>query len=280
VRTWSPRLGVASPGGGPRIDAGPRAEADTTRLLGQLLELPRGVFRTSGRRSLVVFDEFQALLAADDRIDGLIRSHIQHHRDEASYVFAGSEPGTMAELFDSRERPLFGQARPLRLGPLSGTVLAELIGSRFEETGRDVGAGLEPLLDLTRGHPQRAMLAAYHLWESTPAGGEADGEIWSAALVAMMRELQEAFERVWEAVAPNERRTLAAVSWTGPWGGGGRLSDRETLSRFGLSKSAAQYARRSLLKKGELEQVDPDTVRLVDPLLEGWIVSGRRPTRN
>jgi hypothetical protein len=277
VRTWSPRLGMASPGGGPRIDAGPRPESDTTRLLGELLELPRGVFQTSGRRCLVVFDEFQALLAADKRIDGLIRSHIQHHRDEASYVFAGSGPGMMAELFDSRERPLFGQARPLRLGALSEAVLAEYVGSRFEGTDRDVGAGLEPLLDLTRGHPQRAMLAAYHLWESTPAGEQADGEIWASAFVAMMRELQEAFERVWEAMAPSERRTLAAVSWIGAWGEGGALYARETLARFGLSKSALQYARRSLLKKGELEQIDPGNVRLVDPLLEAWIASGRRP---
>jgi len=267
---------MASPAGGPRLEAGPRAEADSTRLLGQLLELPGEVFRTSGRRSLVVFDEFQALLGADDRLDGLIRSHIQHHRDEASYIFAGSEPGMMAELFEARERPLYGQARPLRLGPLAESMLAEYVGRRFDDSGKDVGGALDPLLDLTRGHPQRAMLAAYHLWEQTPDGGPAASDTWARAVDLMMRELREAFERTWEALTPNERRTLAAVAWTGPWGGGGTLYGAGTLARFRLTKSAAQYARRALVKKGELEDEPRGAPRLVDPLLEAWIASGRR----
>ena len=42
-----------------------------------------------------------------------IRSHIQHQTSEAAYVFSGSHPGLMLTLFSDRERPLFGQARPI-----------------------------------------------------------------------------------------------------------------------------------------------------------------------
>ena len=65
----------------------------------------------------MVFDEFQDLLVARQDLDGLLRSRIQYHDDAAAYVYAGSEPSMMRELFDARERPLFGQADPLALGP-------------------------------------------------------------------------------------------------------------------------------------------------------------------
>jgi hypothetical protein len=39
----------------------------------------------------VIFDEFQDLLAVGEGLDGLVRSHIQHQGDAASYIFAGSQ---------------------------------------------------------------------------------------------------------------------------------------------------------------------------------------------
>jgi len=47
-----------------------------------------------GQRALVVFDEFQDVLATQDRADAIIRSEIQNH-DAASYVFSGSHLGMM-----------------------------------------------------------------------------------------------------------------------------------------------------------------------------------------
>jgi len=276
VRTWSPRFRLGVPGGGPEIEAGPTPEGDDQRLLTELLELPRGVMKSSGKRTLVIFDEFQSVLGADDKADALIRSVIQHHQDEASYVFAGSEPGLMAQLFSTRERPLFGQARPLRLTALGDDILAGYIGERFDRSGKDPGAGLEPLLFTVRGHPQRAMLTAYHLWDVTPAGSAATEEHWATALDATLAELQEVFENVWEALPSNERRTMTAVAWTGPWGQGRTLYAKDSLNRFKLSKSAVQFSSKNLVKKGELEDVD-GVLRLVDPLLEAWIASGRRP---
>jgi uncharacterized protein len=274
VRTWSPRIRVAP--GGTGLEAGPRPEEQTQRLLHDLLDLPVGLFEKTGHRTVVVFDEFQDLLAASDNADGLLRSRIQRHRNEASYVFAGSHPGLMSELFDSRERPLYGQARPIQLGPLPGVALADYIGTRFEHTDRDVGVALDPLLDLVRGHPQRAMLVAHHLWELTPQGGTATEEIWGDARAAVFRELQETFERTWERLSVSQRRTLTAIAWIGPWGGGDTLFSHDTLERFKLKRATARDTRDALLRAGELERDESGGVRLVDPLMEAWIASGRR----
>ncbi len=276
-RRWRPRPRLALPGGGPGVDLEPRPELEATRLMHELLDLPRSVHERGGGRTLVVFDEFQDVLGASTGADGLIRSRIQHHRDEASYVFAGSHPGLMAELFGDKVRPLYGQARPIELGPLDDADLAEYIVARFGQTGRDVAGSLEPLLELVRGHPQRAMLVAHHLWEATPRGGVVGQREWSQATETMFDELQEAFERGWEVLSANERRVLAGVAWGGPWGGGGSLLSNSTLARFNLSKSSARTVRDSLLKRGELEALEGNGIRMVDPLFEAWIATGRRP---
>jgi uncharacterized protein len=239
------------------------------------LDLPKRVYERSGKRALIVFDEFQDVLAAGNDMDGVIRSRIQHHREEASYVFAGSHPGLMAELFGNKRRPLFDQARPIELPPLPDSDLAEYIGRKFTETGRTVGRALDEHLAVARGHPQRAMLLAHHLWEHTEPSETADEEHWNRAFDSALRELQEAFERTWDLLTPNERRVLAAVAWVGPWGAGKSLLSQDTLNRFKLSKSTAATVRDDLVRKGELAG-SGSAAYLTDPLFEAWIASARR----
>jgi hypothetical protein len=241
-------------------------ELDNQRL-SDLLDLPKRIFAKSGVRTIVVFDEFQDFLRIDDGLDGLLRSKIQLHRDEASYVFAGSEPGMLDELFNRRGRPLFDQARPIPVGPLDDGDLAEYIGARFDHSGRDPGAALDLLLDLARGHPQRAMLLAHHLWEQTNKGQTADEETYQATLDAVDRETRERFERTWLDLgsAPAQRRVLAALA-NSPQS----LYSKTTLLAFELDKSVAQQAIQPLIYSGEVMRDDGRFV-IVDPLLQRWL---------
>jgi uncharacterized protein len=274
-RRWRPTVRVGTPEAS--VDVQPLPEADASRALHEVLDLPRRIFEREGQRTLVLFDEFQAVLGAGEGVDGLIRSRIQHHRDAASYVFAGSHPGLMAELFGTRERPLYGQSRPVVLGPLEDEDLAVYIAGKFSETGREIGAAIDPLLAMVRGHPQRAMLMAHHVWEVTERGSTADEAAWANALGTAFSELHESFERAWDDYSTNERRVMAATAWTGPWGAGTSLYAKSTLERFRLAKGTARDVRAALLRRGELERAGRNGVRIVDPLLEAWIASGRRP---
>ncbi|MDP8942604.1 MAG: ATP-binding protein [Actinomycetota bacterium] len=269
TRAWRGRV-RATPGGvGGEAEYVGRGEQ---QRLADLLDLPKRVFAKSGVRTVVVFDEFQDLLRVDPQVDGLLRSKIQFHRDEASYIFAGSEPGMLETLFGDSGRPLFEQARPIYLGPLRDEDLAAYIGERFEATERDVGEALDPLLDLARGHPQRAMLLAHHLWEQTPPGETADLEIYDRALEGVDRETKERFERTWEALVdrPNQRKVLAALANSPD-----TLYNRRTLEAFGLDKSGADSGVKALIAHGEVQRTDGGFL-IVDPLLERWLQRTQR----
>lgn len=73
----------------------------------------------TGRRVLVVLDEFQAV-AGVPPVDAVIRLVIQHQRERVSYLFAGSEQSLLDSLFSVRAAPrLYGQAERLVLPPLA-----------------------------------------------------------------------------------------------------------------------------------------------------------------
>jgi len=263
-RTWKGSV-KATPGGvGGELEY--LGDSDAMQRLADLLDLPKKVFE-AGERTIVLFDEFQDFLRAEGDLDGLLRSKIQLHGDAASYVFAGSEQSLLEEYFNSRRKPLFDQARPIGLGPLSDADLADYIGARFEATGKRAGAALDLVLDLVRGHPQRAMLVSHHLWERTPAKGTASAETLDRALEQIDRETKERFEGTWQALAGsgNKRKVLKALALSGE-----TLFNQRTLQAFGLQKSQAQSGERGLVGDGEVVRVDGRPT-IVDPLLERWV---------
>ena len=175
-------------------------------------------------------------------------------------------------LFADRKRPLFDQARPIPLEPLRDEDLIEFIGERFERAGRDAGEALDALLDLVRGHPQRAMLCAHHLWEQTPRGGVADLETFDRALAALDRETKEAFGQLWGDLGdkPNQRKVLAALANSPE-----TLYNRRTLEAYGLEKGSAEAAVKALIDRGEVRRTDPGFL-IVDPLIERWLQHTQR----
>jgi len=267
MRSWN--LGVSLGAGGiaAKLEAEPKT--DPLPALHRLLELPREAFERTGHRVLVAFDEFHEVLRLEG-LDGLIRSHVQHHGEAASYLFAGSEPGLMNQLFGERERPLFGQAAPVSLGELPTDVLGAHIERRFAETGRDPGEALDALLELVQGHPQRAILMAHYLYERTRPRHPASLTEWQAALDEVTDSLTEGFERFLDVLPGLQVRVLFALALS-PHG----LNSNYTQARYGLPEGgAAGDARDALVRRGEVLN---NPYRITDPLLRHWLRHRRRP---
>jgi uncharacterized protein len=264
-RSWRARVKAAP--GGVGLEAEHAPDAGAMQRLADLLDLPTKILANSGQRTILVFDEFQDFLRAPGELDGLLRSKMQTHQDAASYVFCASEAALLEAHFADRKKPLFDQARPLYLSALSDVDLGDYIGEKFRKTGRDAGEALDLLLDLVRGHPQRAMLLAHHLWEQTTANEAADAETFDTALESMDGELKERFEYTWNQLSkrPNTSRVLKALALSPE-----TLYNQRTLGRFELSKSQAASGVKSLAKDGELWEVDGHP-QIVDPLLERWV---------
>jgi hypothetical protein len=255
-------LSLGAMGIGARLQFEPRG--DPLPALHALLDLPLRFERLGGTRVLVVFDEFQDIVKVRE-MDAILRGHIQHQGEVASYVFAGSEATLMRRLFEERERPLYGQAVPMRLGRLADEDIAAYVAERFRGTGRDVGEALGPLLATAGGHPQRAMLLAHRLWAGTEPGTPATLATWDAARDAALAEVGPELEARWSRFSPVEQKTLRAVV-----AGAGSPYRTAVLERLDLRKASAQQALKNLRARADVEAAERGYA-LVDPLLALWI---------
>jgi uncharacterized protein len=238
--------------------------SDPLPALHALLDLPLQLEQGGGYRAFIAFDEFQDIGKVRE-LDALMRSHIQHQGAVASYVFAGSEPGLMKQLFERKDAPLYGSAAPMRLGRLARPDIAEYVVERFIRSGREVGEALNPLLDAAAGHPQRAMLLAHRLWAEVSQGDAATLEDWQTAHVAALRELRPEFEAQWRGFDSSEQKTMRAVL------AGGGSPYRSTVGRrLELTKDMIRKAIPRLRATAEIETVEGKHI-VVDPLFAEWI---------
>src|SRR5437763_13191980 len=208
-RSWN--IGLALGGGGFTATLPRNPNVDAESVLLRLLELPMALFDRGGTPSLIVFDEIQDVLAVPGA-DGKIRSVIQHKAEAATYAFAGSAPGVMQQLFADPKRPLLDQAVPKNLVPLPLSDVGDYVTRHFRQTGRAAGTALAPLLEFTRGHPQRSMMLAHYLWERTARGATADEGTWLSALDQAASDTAPLMRAIWRALTTNEPRAARALA--------------------------------------------------------------------
>ncbi|HEY3958979.1 MAG TPA: ATP-binding protein [Solirubrobacteraceae bacterium] len=268
VATLRPRV-TAAPGG-VGIELSP--EQRMPELLDRLA-LPRRLQERHGRRCAIAFDEFQDVVRVGDALTGTIRAELEQHGKVAAYLFSGSHPGLMRDLFSDRRHAFFAQAKPVDLPPLRAEDLGEYIGARFERGDRDPGEALEPLLATAEGHPQRAMLFAHHLYEHTNHSATATSEDWLRTFASATHDANPEVQAAWDSWNNSERRLMAVISQrTLP------LQGRVARERYGVSKTGGNHSTIERLYRDGHVVVDESTTtgwRVVDPLLELWLANGR-----
>jgi hypothetical protein len=240
------------------------AAADAGGLLARLhhlLEIPREVNERTGRPMSGRVRRIPGPAKRHRRVDGILRSHIQHHRGVSSYVFAGSEPSLMGELFGDRRRPLFGQARSVELGPLPALALAEWLEERQAGRGQ-LAERIDELVAFAGGHPQRAMMLAHFLWEEDPD----DPAAFERARAKAVREARGGLEQTWAGLSANERRMLGAII-----NGDRQVTGRRALERTGLGKGSAAHATKRLIAEGVARISLDGLPSVVDLLLAFWL---------
>jgi hypothetical protein len=269
VSRWAARLGVTATVAGVGFTVAPQAPrlpADEARAaLLQLLEVPRVLFERDGELTVICFDEFQDLLVADDDLDGLFRSVIQHHGKAAAYVFAGSQPSLMRALFSEYERPFYGQARPLELSTLPVDEAANDIEALLGADGLEADGAVDELLAFSGGHPQRTILLAHHLYEVLDQEKNAERPAATAVDLALT-ETSDALQAQWDGFDRNERVVLMAL------GDGQGPTGSIVAGEHRIPRSTLREALDRLLADQRHVQRDADgKPYLLDPLLAEWL---------
>jgi len=216
------------------------------------------------RRSptLLAVDEFPGI----DRVDGaagLLRTKLQGHVQEIGIVFAGSHTSLMRAMFSDVERPFYGQADLVEIGPLSSTAVIEMIERGFRDTDRDPGLIAAHIHQFADGHPQRTMQLADAAWRHAAPGEQYSDDLWGEALTDARAQTERAHESMFSRSSASDQKALRLIANGEPLFG-------SAASLIDLSAGAGQSSRDRLVDFGEIARV-AQRWRVVDPIYADWI---------
>jgi hypothetical protein len=189
-----------------------RRKTDIDETIERLLELLGELAAERKRRVVIIFDEFQEVLALDRQFPNLMRAVFQA-QPEVSHIYLGSKRHLLRRIFADRNEPFWRSAKQLELGMIAPAKFAVFIRKRFAETGKRIGdEALERLLEATHGHPYGTQELAYFVWELVPASGEAGADAVDEALSRVLRSERNHFAQLWEDAPHAQRQLMLALA--------------------------------------------------------------------
>ncbi len=260
----------------PSIDVRPdgysvSAKFDRSSEPGLLLDdLMDGLYRyvkDKKLRACIALDEFQEIteLPESKRIEGILRSHIQFHK-EIAYFYVGSRRGILNDMFLNKSRPFYKSAFLYTLHEISKGDFVSYIAKRFENTGKVCPSEIaNQIYDVTRGYPYYVQKLASIVWDRTEK--ECNEQIIKEAYGHLIFIEGIDFEGIWSGLTLIQKSVLSAIArepTTSPY-------SREFLENHRLSVGGTQRAIKVLFSKDLIEKDSQNKYRLTDPVMEEWL---------
>jgi AAA+ ATPase superfamily predicted ATPase len=181
-------------------------EKNAQRFFDGALDLSRALAARTGKRVVVVFDEFQAAGRLGPRVFDVMRAHFQAQRGVA-YAFLGSEEGLLEELFSEKGHAFYRFAVPIDLAEAGGHRFGIapddwLVYIRGKFAARKItidDTSIDRVLDATGGHPQDTMqvcAALYYLMRDANQRAVTADHV-AIAYEQALRELERPFALHW-----------------------------------------------------------------------------------
>jgi uncharacterized protein len=245
-----------------------RRREDIDDTIERLLELLGELAAERKRRVVIIFDEFQEVLALDKRFPNLMRAVFQA-QPEVSHVYLGSKRHVLERIFDDRNEPFWRSAKQLEIGMIATEKFASFVRERFVASGKGIAdEAVARLLRATGGHPYATQELAYFVWELVTPRSEATAADVEEALTRVLRSEHNHFARLWDD-APHPQRLLMVA-----------LADEPTRSVYSADyhsrhelppNPTLQTALAGLRRKELVGRNDDGEHCVIEPFLAEWL---------
>ena len=250
-----------------------RRKSDIDDTIEKLLELPARVGAERKRRVVLVFDEFQEVVALDRQFPNLMRAVFQT-QPEVAHVYLGSKRHVLDRIFADENEPFWRSAKRIEIGMIPRRKFATFVRRRFGATDKGITPeALERLLDVTLGHPYATQELAYFVWEAVPTGFHAHPPDVEDALVQVMRSEHNHFAKLWEEASHHQRLlVLALAEEPTP-----SVYAEEYKLRHGLpSNPSLQTALAALVRREVVGRDEEGAYAIVEPFFGEWLKREQR----
>jgi AAA+ ATPase superfamily predicted ATPase len=229
-----------------------------------IINLPFQYAKKSGKKVVVVFDEFQE--AEQFNIEKKLRSLIQIHSSDVSYIFSGSKKSILNAMFSDKSRAFYKSVKRLIIKEITLEDWTFFAKQKFEKTDKSISIEhIKTIFDITNGFPYYMQQLLYHVWEECEKN--VDEQMIQKSLKLMLAREYDLYAYIYSSLTPNQKITLKYITLFD----GTNLYSNDNLSEVNLSASTLKSTLESLTKKDICDRVD-DRYYLVDPFMKYWLM--------
>ncbi len=235
--------------------------------------LPGELTRNGGFRMAICLDEFQQISQFNGRsVEETLRNEAQRQRG-VGYVFAGSQPSLMQEMFAGR-RPFHKAGPKMFLDKIPANDWKDFIVDHFQRRGRSLATpGLELLLASADLIPYDVQRIAHELWDYAELNDKRELDAADVALVLEMLVLSQStyYEAQWEQLTARQRAALEAIAYRGA----AEIYSQAVRQEFHLGAASTVQKALEMLESKDILDVYKGSYFFIDPLFAHWIRKNR-----
>lgn len=241
-----------------------KTSQQTDKALEEIINLPQKLSKETGKRVLVIFDEFQEI----ENFGGImlekkLRSFIQHH-NEVCYVFMGSKTHIILDIFSNPNRPFYKSSKIYPLPEMEADSLIKYIEEGFFSTGKKISKELTArLVTFCNRHPYFVQLFSHTLWELS--NKEVKFQDLNDSIKDILLSQSELYYNWYDSLTIPQRSLLKALS------ANSEIYSEDVRISFNLgAKSTIQSSVNTLRRKGFVDKSDKG-YKILDPFFILWL---------
>lgn len=226
---------------------------------------------TADKPCIVAFDEFQQIQNyAEKNVEALLRTQIQHCPN-ARFVFAGSEPSMLADMFNSANRPFYQSSFTLHLECIPLDKYIEFVQMHFRENRKEIEDALvEKVYHGFEGITLYLQMLMNEIYLLTEIGGIATTEYFDVALSSLVRKQDFIYQSLFAGLTERQREIIRAIASEEI---AVNVTSGEFVRKYHLkSPSSVQSALKGLSAKGMVGKTFAGYV-INDRLFKYWVQS-------
>lgn len=261
-----PILSFDSLTGDPQVSFTYQTEADKENTLAGILEF----LNNQPKPVLIALDEFQQVAEYPERMEAMLRGHIQNLHN-LHFIFSGSSQALMTEMFLSPKRPLFSQTSLMTLDKIPADKYSAFIKRLFIESNISItDEALTYILEWTRRHTFYTQSLCNKLYSFNPE--TIDIEVVKKACVDVLEQSESAFMQYRELLTSIQWKMLIAIAKEGEVT---QINSGVFLQKYGISGTTSSRRTIKTLIEKELVLALPNKKQTVyqvyDVFFSHWL---------
>jgi len=226
-----------------------------------------GHFLTSRKKpTLIALDNFQQISQYEDgNEEAVFRGWVQQF-PSLSFIFIGSPPKMMTDMFAVKNRPFYNSAPMIKLDPVPLKAYAEFIQYHFSKKGKSISeTQISKIYGLARGETYAVQLLCHHLFAKSKKDKEEEVELILSEVLQQNQSIYADFARL---LSRNQWSLYKAIAKEEPLH---NPMGKDFISKHQLgAASTVSTALKALLKLG-LVINDNGAYHIHDVLIGRWM---------